>query len=114
MRFALPISLAALLIAGPALADGRLAITGLEEVAAASCGHTAATLDPDGLAAALDAAGGEAMGLRNADTIIGIIYESDPPGGARMWASTTAGRGGCTTLIRILSQPAEATLAEVQ
>lgn len=94
---------------------GQLALAGLEEVARANCGHSAATLDPAGLSAALDGVVGDAMGLRDTDTIIGMIYAGDPRSGARMWASTLSGKpGGCNTLVRMLSQPAADTIAEVQ
>lgn len=99
---------------GPASADGTAAVAGLEDVARSVCGHTARTADPTGLATALDGVVGDAMGLRDGSTIIGMIYGNDPEGGARMWASTTTANGGCPTLIRMLSQPATATIAEVQ
>lgn len=115
MRF--PLLLAALLEAVPVAAQtsrGAAALTGLEDVAANFCGHRVETVDPQGLAAALEGPVGDAIGLTNGDSIIGNIAANDPEAGARMWASTTAGNGGCATVIRILSQPAAATLAEVQ
>ncbi|WP_224816328.1 hypothetical protein [Hasllibacter sp. MH4015] len=114
MHRSVSIAFAALIAASPVFADGAEAVAGLEEVARATCGHSATTMDPQGLAAALDGVVGDAMGFRNAESIIGMIYDGDPRAGARMWASTTTARGGCPTLIRILSQPAEATIAEVQ
>lgn len=109
--------LASLLAALPASAQtsrGSAALAGLEDVARNICGHSAATVDPSGLAAGLEGPIGDAMGLTNSDSIIGIIAADDPEGGARMWASTTAGNGGCATVIRMLSQPGSATIAEVQ
>ena len=107
--------LAALLAAVPAHAQtstGALALAGLEDVAAAICGHRAPTVDPSGLAAGLDGAIGDAMGLRNTDSIVGLIYANDPEGGARMWASTLSGSAaGCNTLVQMLSVPASTTIA---
>lgn len=115
MRFTL--LLATLLAAAPAAAQtsrGAAALAGLEDAATSFCGHHAETVDAAGLATALEGPVGDAMGLTNGDSIIGIIAANDPEAGARMWASTIAGNGGCTTLIRMLSQPGSATIAEVQ
>jgi hypothetical protein len=109
--------LAALLAAAPALAqsDGaRAAVDGLENVAREICNHRSDAVDPAGLAAAIDGPLGDAMGLRDGDTIIGMIYVDNPEGGAQMWASTMAGRnGGCALLIDMLSLPVDQVLADL-
>lgn len=115
MRLAL--LLASLLAATPLSAhssDGALALAGIEGTARDLCGYTTPTADPSGLTTALDSPLGDAMGLRNSDSIIGIIAANDPQAGAQMWASTTAnGNGGCGLLTRILSRPSAETIAEL-
>lgn len=113
MRSTAPI-IAAFLAAAPALGqgtEGARALAGLEDVASSVCGHGAATVDPGGLVTGLEGVIGDAMGLRNGDSIIGTIYASDPEAGARMWAATLAGSAaGCATLVRMLSVPAAETI----
>ncbi|MEX3017672.1 hypothetical protein [Gymnodinialimonas hymeniacidonis] len=104
-----------LLAASPAFADGALALAGLQEIARSPCAYRDEPVDPQGLAAALDGVIGDVMGLRDSDTIIGMIYDGDPQAGARMWASNLAlTHQGCETLVHILSSPVEALIAEVQ
>lgn len=107
--------LSATLFSTVAIADsGAEAVAGLEEVARFNCQHASASTDPTGLADALQGELGTAMGLRDGSTIIGMIYSDDPKAGAGMWASTLSGApGGCETLIRMLTQPVDDTLAEI-
>lgn len=109
--------LLASLLAAPAMAQtghGPASLAGLESIARQICNHRQATVDPTGMAAALEGALGDAMGLRNTDSIIGLIHDGDPEQGAAMWANTMASRtGGCDLLIRMLSVPATTTLAEL-
>ncbi len=111
------LALLASLLAAPAFGqtgDGPATLTGLETVAREVCNHRQPTADPAGLATALEGALGDAMGLLNQDSIIGVIHEGDPEQGGSIWASTIAGRsGGCDQLIRTLSVPAATTLAEI-
>lgn len=94
---------------------GADAVAGLEEVARFNCEHSNPSTDPIGLASALEGDLGTAMGLKDSNSIVGMIYSSDPKAGARMWASTLSGKqGGCDTLIRILVQPVQDTLAEIE
>jgi len=112
----LKISIAALAIwAAPAAAQsddfGTKALTGFERITRDFCGYKGDIADAEGLVAAFEGQLGEAIGLFNTDSIIGIVAADDPAAGTQMWASTMEGRnGGCEMLIGILDKPAAETL----
>lgn len=103
------------ILATPVAADsdnfGTKALAGFERTTRNLCGYRGEIVDAEGLIAAFEGRLGQAMGLFNSDSIIGIIAANDPDAAAQMWASTTEGRkGGCELLIGILEKTAAENL----
>lgn len=113
MRFLVILFFASLAI--PAHAQGRAAVNGLTNTARQLCDWSGNVADPNGLAAELDGRLGDAIGLRNGNSIIGTVYASDPTAGAQIWASNMASMsGGCDKLTDILDNPAAQALSHLQ